>query len=222
MTRELEMVAARALGNRETLPTRRAVLERTFEGLWPPRGQGFEEALRALATELVRARAVAEQQATATTENTAAIVENTSAQLRRSAGGGASSVRALARVFTSGLGIAPLARGIAALFRREEEPQLTPLIRYLAPSPVQFEGYLIRKNYFSNEESGYGPAGMTSVMQGSGPADSESEGARPVNITIQVQAMDSQSFLDHSWEIARAVKQAMLESHALNDVVMEL
>ena len=31
-------------------------------------------------------------------------------------------------------------------------------------------------------------------------------------ITVQVQAMDSQSFLDHSNDIALAVRQAMLES----------
>ena len=34
--------------------------------------------------------------------------------------------------------------------------------------------------------------------------------------------MDSQSFLDHSYEIAQAVRQAMLNSHALNDVVNDL
>jgi hypothetical protein len=41
-------------------------------------------------------------------------------------------------------------------------------------------------------------------------------------ITIQVQAMDSRSFQDHSAEIAQAVREAMLNSHVLNDVVNEL
>jgi hypothetical protein len=41
-------------------------------------------------------------------------------------------------------------------------------------------------------------------------------------ITIQVQAIDSRSFQDHSAEIAQAVREAMLNSHALNDVVNEL
>jgi len=36
-----------------------------------------------------------------------------------------------------------------------------------------------------------------------------------------VQAMDSKSFLDHSADIAMAVRQAMLESSVLNDVVRE-
>jgi hypothetical protein len=38
---------------------------------------------------------------------------------------------------------------------------------------------------------------------------------------VQVQAMDSQSFLDHSSDIAQAVRQAMLQSSVLNDVVRE-
>jgi hypothetical protein len=40
-------------------------------------------------------------------------------------------------------------------------------------------------------------------------------------VTVQVQAMDSRSFLDHSQEIARAVRQAMLESDVLQGVVRE-
>jgi hypothetical protein len=34
--------------------------------------------------------------------------------------------------------------------------------------------------------------------------------------------MDSQSFLDHSDEIAKAVQQALLGSHSLNDVISDL
>jgi hypothetical protein len=46
--------------------------------------------------------------------------------------------------------------------------------------------------------------------------------AAPAQITVTVQAMDTQSFLDRSDDIARAVKRAMLESSSLNDVVSEL
>jgi hypothetical protein len=51
------------------------------------------------------------------------------------------------------------------------------------------------------------------------PPSSSSVGAP--QITVQVQAMDSRSFLDHSNDIALAVRQAMLESNVLNDVVRE-
>jgi hypothetical protein len=41
-------------------------------------------------------------------------------------------------------------------------------------------------------------------------------------VHVHVQAMDSQSFMNRSNDIARAVKTAMLNSHSLNDVVAEL
>jgi hypothetical protein len=49
--------------------------------------------------------------------------------------------------------------------------------------------------------------------------------ARPgaaTQVTVQVQAMDSRSFLDHREEIARAVRQAVLRSHSLNDVLADV
>ena len=39
------------------------------------------------------------------------------------------------------------------------------------------------------------------------------------DIRIEVNAMDSRSFLDHSDEIAQAVRSALLRSHSLNDVM---
>ena len=50
---------------------------------------------------------------------------------------------------------------------------------------------------------------------------SQTPSAAP-QITIQVQAMDSRSFLDHSQDIAQAVREAMLNMHSLNDVVSDL
>jgi hypothetical protein len=46
--------------------------------------------------------------------------------------------------------------------------------------------------------------------------------SRAQNILVQVQAMDSQSFMDHSHEIAQAVRQAMLNMNSLNDVILDL
>jgi hypothetical protein len=42
------------------------------------------------------------------------------------------------------------------------------------------------------------------------------------SILVQVQAMDSQSFMDHSHEIAQAVRQAMLNLSSVNDVILDL
>jgi hypothetical protein len=41
-------------------------------------------------------------------------------------------------------------------------------------------------------------------------------------ITVNVSAIDSQSFSDHSETIARVVREAMLNSGALADVVGEM
>jgi hypothetical protein len=41
-------------------------------------------------------------------------------------------------------------------------------------------------------------------------------------ITVNVQAMDARSFLDRSNDIALAVRDAMLNMNAINDVVSEL
>jgi hypothetical protein len=55
------------------------------------------------------------------------------------------------------------------------------------------------------------------------PGGGASTGGTPAHqITVNVQAMDAQSFLDHSNDIAQAVRQAMLNLSSINDVVNEL
>jgi hypothetical protein len=41
-------------------------------------------------------------------------------------------------------------------------------------------------------------------------------------VTVNVSAMDSQSFMDRSNDIASAVREAMLNLHPINDVVANL
>jgi hypothetical protein len=47
-------------------------------------------------------------------------------------------------------------------------------------------------------------------------------GATSPSINVHVQALDAQSFVTKSSDIAKAVKSAMLNSHSINDVVAEL
>jgi hypothetical protein len=54
------------------------------------------------------------------------------------------------------------------------------------------------------------------------PVPSATSSGSGAQITVNVQAMDSQSFLDHSDDIAQAVRQAMLTSTTLNDVIREV
>jgi hypothetical protein len=61
------------------------------------------------------------------------------------------------------------------------------------------------------------PAGSST-----GTPTAASAATSPQNILVQVQAMDTQSFMDHSQEIAQAVRQAMLNMNSLNDVILDL
>ncbi|MBX5494278.1 MAG: hypothetical protein IRZ15_02990 [Bryobacteraceae bacterium] len=119
----------------------------------------------------------------------------------------------LLSVLTSGFGISPLISGLLRLFGgggREEPP---PLIPYVPPPPIRIEGGVSAATGDAVFGVDYRQDSLPRLRQ-----------AAPVipQVTVQVQAMDSRSFLDHSEEIARAVREAMLHSHSLNDVVTDL
>jgi len=133
-------------------------------------------------------------------------------------GGGTSSGSigsTLLDVFGAGLGLSPLISGIASLFSGGGDSTTPPpLTKFALPPSIQANGGV--------SESG-GQAFAVDNPQGGLPraAPTGRQMSAPAQITVQVQAMDSQSFLDHSADIAMAVRQAMLESSVLNDVVRE-
>ena len=118
-------------------------------------------------------------------------------------------------VLTRTTGLGPLATGLMSLFGgRRSEPAAAPLTWYEPPAAVALEAGLDARREFTGL-AGYSAVGAPRA------ASTPAAPAAPV-IQINVQAMDSRSFLDHSDDIARAVKEAMLHSHALNDVVTEI
>lgn len=104
----------------------------------------------------------------------------------------------------------PLISGIAKLFggSKPEPPRVTP---YSWPASLRVEAGI----------GGGANGGVSHDANGTPRLDAKSSAAPAPQINIHVQAMDSRSFLDHSGEIARAVRAAMLESHALSDVLSE-
>ncbi len=69
-----------------------------------------------------------------------------------------------------------------------------------------------------DQAGGSGQAGS-----GSGQSVDGTGAGRPTTqVTVNVQAMDSRSFLDRSHDIAQAVREAMLNMHSINDVVNDL
>jgi len=112
-----------------------------------------------------------------------------------------------------GFTLSPIVRGLMSLFgggRDDSTPAALP--KYVAPPSVSISGGLV--------DSASGPVGVDYGQNGQPRAMTNA--AAPAQITVNVQAMDTQSFLDRSDDIARAVKRAMLESSSLNDVVSEL
>lgn len=142
-------------------------------------------------------------------------------------------------VLKTGLGAAPLVRLVAGLFGGGGAEAPPPLVKYAWPTAINREranreavdgrtsfaefdyGQGGERRQIANDElSGraYDPAGSGARQY----ADDRTAQGRASQITVNVQAMDSRSFLDHSDEIARAVREAMLNMHPLNDVVSDL
>jgi hypothetical protein len=151
--------------------------------------------------------------------NSEALEANTKAALdgaiNRLAGGVAE-----ARQLTSGMAggilgsaFSPLVRGILGIFRRKDQEAEIPLNIYTPPSPIRLEAAV----------SETGEITPISYGQGGAPRPIESRSTTTTQpIVIQVQAMDSRSFVDHSDEIARAVREALLSNHMIHDAIRDV
>jgi hypothetical protein len=153
--------------------------------------------------------------------NTQAVTQNSSAQT--SGKSTASTVGSIASsVFGSGLGLVPLVSSLVSLFGGGKSSPPPSLLQYVAPPALQLDvantpGVSAGLSSFSPIT--YGQNGLPRTAQAPPQSSAQSSGPQ---ISIQVNALDSRSFMDHSDEIAQAVRQAMLNSHALNDVVNDL
>lgn len=117
-----------------------------------------------------------------------------------------------------GLGIAPLALQIAGLFGKDDrEPD--PLRLFDAPASIAIEA--------ANSEGVLNGLRRTDRDQLGGVRAEDSgprraQAAQQPQVVVQVSAMDSQSFMDRSGDIARALRDAMLHMHPVNDVIGEI
>ena len=157
-------------------------------------------------SEISQLRTAYQQQAQMIAANTQAIQSNTSAQGSHSL---ASTVGNVASGFLGGsMGfLSPIVSGIMSLFGGggSTQPALTT---YTPPPPIAIDGFLKPLS-----------SGST---QGSGQTASTAAPAAPTQVTVHVNAMDSQSFMDRSSDIASAVREAMLNLHPINDVISNL
>lgn len=122
-------------------------------------------------------------------------------------------------VLESGFGVAALVKGLMGLFGGGGTTQ-QPIEKYEMPSPIDFSSAITSTGMSAADYD------LTGTPRAVGPSGAASGGgtsssATPA-ITVNVQAMDAQSFLDHSDAIAQAVRGAMLNMSSINDVVNEL
>lgn len=145
------------------------------------------------------------------TETLAAwLLGSTSPIAAASSGGGAGGV--LSKTLGSMFGISPLISGVLSLFGIGQHQDPPPLVDFSLPAPI-------------NQDIGVRPDNsLTPLTYGdNGLAKPDPRTvASSTQVNVQVNAMDSRSFVDRSDDIARAVKEAMLHSHSLNDVVVDL
>ena len=173
------------------------------------------DALRALTTQVDALRGVYQTQTAQVLENTAAVVQNTHSRTLEAVSTVASVARSAGSALGGGLTISPLISGIAKLFGIGREPQELPaLTPFALPTAIALDGGVTQSGASPVSGVSYGQSGLPRAI----PAVSSAN----TTISVNVQAIDSRSFLDHSDDIARAVREAMLNSHPLNDVIAEI
>jgi hypothetical protein len=170
----------------------------------------LSQALSAAGQQISQLQAAYQQQSNLITENTQALQSNTSAK----SGSGSSAGSVASSLFGGALGfLSPIISGIASLFGGgSSTPQPLPI--YTPPSPVSIGG-VVQATPVASQTSGGSTASAA-------PANNSSPTNFSPQITVNVSAMDSQSFMDRSNDIASAVREAMLNMHPINDVVADL
>ena len=172
------------------------------------------ENIATIASQLGQLRALTQQQAESVAENTQAVAQNTASQTGGVASAAGNIAKTAAKTLGGALSLAPLVSALVGLFKKEK-PEPPALQTYTLPPSIQFQGAAPAGGSQGIVSVDYGqdglPRAVTPSTQNSAPS-----------VTVQVQAMDSRSFLDHSDEIARAVREALLNAHSLGDVVSEL
>jgi hypothetical protein len=187
-------------------------------------GSGGSDALTqqltTITTQLQQLQTVNQTQMETLEANTTALSQNTSAKGSSSGSSTASTIGStLENVF--GLGLSPLISGLVSLFGGGGSSQPAPLVPYVAPASIQANAGISSASsgaFAVDTADGGLPRPVPAPGSGSSSSSSTSSSAT-TQITVQVQALDSQSFLDHSDDIAAAVRQAMLTSTTLNDVI---
>jgi hypothetical protein len=199
-------------------------IQAVIQNLLPASGETFSSALTDASRQIDALRSANQALAEVIHTNTQAVQRNSSAQsgdksVVERAGGVAGAV------FGSGLGLVPLVTSLAHLFGGSKSERPPTLIPYTPPAALRLDlADTTARPYTGMTEFApltYGQNGLPRVARDDSRPAAPQQVAAP-QISIQVNALDSRSFMDRSHEIAQAVRQAMLNMHSLNDVVSDL
>ncbi len=169
---------------------------------------------------------------------------STSSSSSGSSGGGVGSTleSVAGSVFGGALGLVPLVGSLFGLFDGNSTQQPS-FQKYEMPSSISFEaadtgsasglsnsdyGQMGLPRLYGASETDAAPyesSSRSTPGASSGPAGgATASGGSSSNpqISVNVQAIDAQSFMSYSGEIAKAVRDAMLNMSSINDVVSEL
>jgi hypothetical protein len=128
----------------------------------------------------------------------------------------------LSGFLTHGFGVTSLVSGLVKLFGGGKSQPPPPLVHFALPPIRREEAGLLHGNQFVPITYGQNGFARSSAPASSGSGSSQSIAYGQQAAQLVDSHMDSQWFLDHSADIASAVKEAMLHSHSLNDVVADL
>jgi len=174
----------------------------------PPSGSQSATTQQGLIDALGQATQVIDSQTQATTANTDALAQS-KAQGSNAASDVSGVLSTASQFLGGGLSLLPLVSLFAGLFGGGPSQQPAPLVPYSLPQSLNLQ------SGSNGQPISWGENGLPRSDAGGGSSGSS-------QITVQVQAMDSQSFLDQSDDIAQAVRQSMLNMGTINDVITNL
>ncbi len=132
----------------------------------------------------------------------------------------------------SALTLGPLVSGILRLFGGDDRREAPEPETYTAPEAIHLTAAATRGAGSPLALVDYGADGLPRLAGYTGGEAAAREtrerggeraaGAGTTPITVNVQAIDSRSFLDHSDAIAAAVREAILNAHPLGEVIKEI
>jgi len=172
------------------------------------------ENLSALSRNVLQLVEATSKYANSVDANTKATVENTVSRLASRASEVANASQRFLGPLGGGLLASPLVSGLLHLFRRDKVEEQPDLVLHQAPPSVNLIAGLSRGVPGELTPVSYGQSDQPRTVSSRPTTDTST-------LNITVNAIDSQSFLDHAEDIAHAMRRAMLNSHALSDVLRD-